>query len=124
MVRLFQYGVQDALSNSAATHNQLTMNIPYTGLLVLRAKGSPPDKATFTINSPGGKLSYEVPVVCMADYLLEDLFEKKLYFLLPFYIFNIENDLSGYETGQQDIADLEDMFIRMIKRLEAIPDVG
>ena len=34
----------------------------------------------------GGTVSYDVPVMKMSDYSADDIFRKKLYILIPFYI--------------------------------------
>ncbi len=39
-----------------------------------------------TIKTPGGEVSYKVPVIKM-EYSIDEIFEKKLLFLIPFYIY-------------------------------------
>ena len=92
------------------------------GLLILRAKGNPPDKVSIVVESPGGEFSYSCPVICMSDYSVDDLFVQKLFFLLPFYIFNFENKLYGYESGEYDVQELEHTYIEIIDRIRDIDE--
>ena len=45
------------------------------------------------IVTPGGDVSYEIPVVKVQDYGLEEIFEKKLLFLLPYYFLRYKLEL-------------------------------
>ena len=54
-------------------------------------KGAPSEKVTFEVRTPGGSVFYFAPVICEANYSIDDMFEKKLFFLLPFFAFNIED---------------------------------
>ena len=54
--------------------------------------------------TPEGETAYSVPVVKMQSFSLEQIFEKKLFFLLPFYIFNREKELPECD---RDAARLE-----------------
>ena len=54
--------------------------------------------------TPGGSVSYPVKILYESDFSLDTIFEKKLYFLLPFYIFNYEKQL---KTINDDDAELE-----------------
>ena len=44
------------------------------------------------INTPGGSVNFDVPVMKINSYSLGQIFERDLYFLLPFYIFNLEKN--------------------------------
>ena len=117
LVRLFQYSVQTAIDKSTHDHDRIVLEIPYSGLLVLRKRGNPPDSVTFELRTPGGKMEYEAPVICEADYTLEEIFDRKLYFLIPFYIFNIEDRLDAFESGEADMRELQDLLCEIIERL-------
>ena len=43
-------------------------------------------------NTPGGFVSFDVHIIKVNAYSLQQLFDKNLFFLLPFYIFNLEDD--------------------------------
>ena len=51
-----------------------------------------------TIKTPGGEVSYKVPVIKM-EYSIDEIFEKKLLFLIPFYIFIYEKEFPEMENS-------------------------
>lgn len=51
-------------------------------------------------NTPSGQLSYEIAVVKIQNYPLEKIFQKKLLFLIPFYIFTHENNFKIYNENE------------------------
>ena len=117
LVRMFQYDVQTAIDESVYYHDKIILKIPNCGLLILRDRGNPPDKVTFEILTPGGKISYEASVICESDYSIEDMFEKKLYFLLPFFAFNYEHEMSKYEKDEKALQGFIDLLCNLIERL-------
>ena len=91
LIRMFEYGAQIALDDGEVRENVLTVNFPYSAILYLRCGKNTPDKIRVVIRSPAGKLDYEIAVVKLNSYSLEEIFNKKLLFLIPFYIFTHES---------------------------------
>ena len=83
VIRLFEYDSQIALQDSVFTTRELIVNYPHSGILYLRWTDETPGKLRITINTPGGSVGYEVPVMKIADYSVEDVISKDLYFLIP-----------------------------------------
>ena len=117
LVRMFQYAVQAAIDTGEQDHYGIIIRLPRSGLLVLRDKGAPPERVTITLQTPGGEVSYEAPVICEADYTLEDIFSKKLYFLLPFYFFNLEGRMELYERDETAMEEFEEIYCDILERL-------
>ena len=91
--RLWEYDAMDATGHGVALNgNVLRVTLPSTAVLYLRSKRNTPDYMINQIITPEGATSYRIPVLKMASYSLDDLFDKQLYFLLPFYIFNREKE--------------------------------
>ncbi|MBQ8306488.1 MAG: hypothetical protein IJX90_09780, partial [Blautia sp.] len=94
LLRLFEYDAQIALDNDGVLDgNVLTVTFPHTAVLYLRSTPETADRMTIRLVTPEGETAYSVPVVKMQSFSLEQIFEKKLFFLLPFYIFNREKEL-------------------------------
>ncbi len=94
VVRIFEYAVQIAMEHSTYSDNHLTLELPNSGVLYLRKTEKTPEKLVISIRLPeGDEMSYDVPVMALSDYSLEDIISKKLYFLLPFYMFNLEKSM-------------------------------
>ncbi len=57
-------------------------------VLYLRTYKKTPDKMKYVIVTPGGTVQYDVPIMKVQTYSLDDIFEKSLLMLIPFYIFS------------------------------------
>ena len=120
MVRMFQYAVQTAIDGSDYGHESIILSFPHSGLLVLRDKGTPPERVLFEIRTPGGVVSYDAPVICVTDYTVEELFERKLYLLLPFFAFIYEDRMDVYEENAKERKKFFDIYCDIIKNLQQI----
>lgn len=93
-VRLFEYDAQIALDEGEVTEETLTVTFPNTAVLYLRTRKKTPDKMNYVIVTPGGTVQYDIPIMKVQSYSLNDIFEKKLLMLIPFYIFSHEKKFS------------------------------
>ena len=74
---------------------------------------------------PDGKeATYEIPVIRMWDYSLDDIFENKLYMLLPFYIFNYEGKLKSINKSNEKIEQLIEEYKNLVSRLKGENEKG
>ena len=125
IIRIFEYDTQIALKTSSIVNdNALEVNMPTTGILYLRSNSSTPDKMTIKVNAPTGKnISYEIPIMKLRDYDCNSILEKDLYFLIPFYLFNFEDDFAKIEAGDISVTDsfrerFSELYDRLKERLE------
>jgi len=56
----------------------------------------------YVIITPGGTLRYDIPVMKIQMYSLNDIFEKGLLMLIPFYIFSHEKRFLEYDRNGQN----------------------
>ena len=61
----------------------------------------------YVIATPGGIIQYNIPIIKMQDYSLDTIFEKRLFMLIPFYIFSHENRFSEYNRNEQKLKELK-----------------
>jgi hypothetical protein len=99
-IRIFEYDSQLALKDSEIEEAQMVVRFPNTAILYLDSTDSTPDTIKIRIQTNSGEITHEVPTIKVKKYSLEELFEKNLLFLLPFYIFNY----SKYRVGQMEEA--------------------
>ena len=92
MYRIFEYDSQIAMQESFLCQDKLTVKFPNTAVLYLRHNRNTPDFMTVEIIVPGASCSYEVPVMKVQTYSIDEIFKKKLFFLLPFHIFLLVHD--------------------------------
>ena len=125
LLRIFEYDTQIALDNSKVTEDAITVSLPHTAILYLRSSRKTPKKLKISIEVPGGKhVSYYVPVVRMKSYTIEQIFEKKLYMLIPFYIFNFEKELPACDKNEEKLKILESKFQQISDKLIELRDSG
>ena len=92
-LRLFEYGAQIALTMADYSKDESTFIFPHAAVLYLRTENTTPSSIKMRIVTPGGDVSYEIPVVKVQDYGLDEIFEKRLLFLLPYYFLRYQLEL-------------------------------
>ena len=75
-IRLFEYDAQIALDEGEVINQTLTVTFPNTTVLYLRIYRKTPDKMRYVITTPGGSVEYDVPIMKIQEYSLEDIFSK------------------------------------------------
>ena len=118
LVRMFEYGAQVALDEGRLENNVLEVEFPHATVLFLRTTRNTPDKMHIHMTTPGGEVSYDLPVMKVQRYSLEEIFEKKLLFLIPFYIFTHESRLEEYNENPEKLELLKNEFEYIKNRLE------
>ena len=128
ILRVAEYDSTLAFENIKKTGSGVLLEYPNSVIIFLRPDNRIPDYMTITHRGPNGaEMSYKVPAVQIRDYTIDDIFEKKLFILLPFYLFtfannfkNIEND----ETGIQKIVEVLTYINRRLNNLYNINEIG
>ena len=123
-IRLFEYDAQIALDEGEVTEEKITVTFPNTAVLYLRARKKTSDKMKYVIVTPGGTVEYDVPVMKVQAYSLDDIFEKRLLLLIPFYIFSHEKDFPEYNNNSQKLKELEAEYKDILERLDSLERQG
>ena len=123
-IRLFEYDAQIALDEGEATAETLTVTFPHTAVLYLRAYKKTPDKMKYVIITPGGTVQYDVPILKVQAYSLNDIFEKGLLMLIPFYIFSHEKSFPEYNSNKQKLEELKAEYQIILERLDELEQQG
>ncbi len=124
LVRIFEYAAQIALDDGSREGNILKVRFPHSAVLSLRAGKRAPEKMKVQIETPGGVLTYDIPVMKIKSYAKEDIFEKGLLFLIPFYIFTRETKFKEYEEDDEKLAMLVKEYEFIRARLEELERSG
>lgn len=98
----------------------LTVTFPNTAVLYLRTYQNTPDKMKYVIVTPGGTVQYDVPIMKVQAYTLDDIFEKRLLMLIPFYIFSHEKKFSEYNSNVQKLEELKAEYQDILARLDEL----
>ena len=118
LIRIFEYITQEALDSGTINKYKLTVTIPHAAVLFLRSKKSTPHSMNIVINTPGGSVSFDIPIMKVQSYSLQQIFDKILLFLLPFYIFNLEKNFPLYEASEEALENLKKVYVDFMDRLE------
>ena len=118
LIRIFEYDAHIALDAASYDTSSIRVIFPNTGLLLLRGSDKAPDSAQIIIEVPKDTLSYEVPIIKISDFSIDTIFEKSLFLLIPFYIFNYENDLKTINADKSRIESLKKLYTDIINKLD------
>lgn len=124
LIRFFEYDTQIALDEGEIRGNLLTVTLPQSAALFLRCDASTPDNLRIEIVTPGGSVRYAIPVVKSQLYAIDEIFEKKLLFLIPFYIFSHESRFEEYNKDMHKLNTLKMEYADIVCRLERLLDAG
>lgn len=124
LVRVFEYAAQIALDQGELENHILRVEIPRSAILFLRSNGETPDKMKIEMKTPGGVNTFDVPVMKTQRYSIDEIFEKRLLFLIPFYIFTHESRFKEYNLNEDKLEGLKAEYIEIIKRLDSLLENG
>ena len=124
LVRIFEYDSQIALDDAMLRGSTLHVKFPNSAILFLRSTSRTHDHMTIIVEFPDGSFSYEVPVMKVKDYSLEQIFSKRLLFLLPFYIFSHQQHFREYEQDTSKLNSLLEEYKIISQRLDNLVQDG
>lgn len=102
-IRMFEYDWMDAVENISREEDTYVIRLQNSGLLYLRSTGQTPKKFNYKLILPGGvETIYQVPIIRNLDYTLQEIFEKKLYMLLPYYFIRYERLFNKPANAESD----------------------
>ena len=93
-------------------------------MLYLRSRQKIPDKMKYVIVTPGGTVQYDIPIMKVQSYSLDDIFEKRLLMLIPFYIFSHEDSFPDYNSSSQRLENLKSEYREILNRLNGLEEQG
>lgn len=70
--------------------------------------------------TPGGELDYEIPIIKMQKYTLQDIWNKEMYLLIPFYIFTHEANFPKYNEDETELKELVEEFEEICAKMEQL----
>ena len=101
-----------------------TVSFPHSAVMALRHTRKTPDTMHIRVVTPGGEAGYDVPVIKVQQYSLEEIFRRKLLFFLPFYIFSHEKLLPEYESDEAKLRNLTDEYRHILSKLDELQETG
>lgn len=124
LVRIFEYDTQIALDEGEIKGGTLTVTFPHSAALYLRCGPSTPDELKIRMVTPGGDVVYGIPLMKTQKYTVEEIFQKRLLFLIPFHIFSHEKRFGEYERDEKRLGSLKQEYGQIRDRLEGSLERG
>ena len=78
----------------------------------------------YIIITPGGTIQYNVSIMKVQAYSLDDIFEKRLLMLIPFYIFSNEKSFPEYNSNKKKLKELKAEYQVILERLNKLEQIG
>ena len=101
IIRMIEYDFSIALENVTEMKGTKGILFPKSCILYLRQTRNTKEKERLKLHFANGTCAeYNVPIVKVQEYTKEEIFDKKLYVLLPFYIMRYEQNLKEMEQDQ------------------------
>ena len=121
ILRMVEYDFMIALSGSIRNKEWSNMKFPRSCIIYLRSTRNTLSEERMKIEfADGQRITYKVPVLKLKEYSIDEIFEKDLLILLPYYIINYEKELSKIATDEQRTEQLIEVYARIVARLNDV----
>ena len=119
ILRMVEYAFMIALTESRNQLDKRKIKFPIACIIYLRATKNTLTEEQIEIEMADGQIiTYRVPTIRLRDYSIDEIFEKNLLILLPYYIINYEKELSKVAEEKERKENLLSEFIAIVSRLE------
>ena len=118
ILRMVEYDFMIALSGSRQQKDKKKMIFSRSCIIYLRSTKNTLTEEVLEMELPDGQeISYRVPVLKLKDYSIDEIFEKNLLILLPYYIMNYEKDFFKVAEDEEWAQKLVEEYRSVMKRL-------
>ena len=122
--RMAEYDVEIALEHSNIKNTDLIMEFPYSAVLYLNSTKNTPDEMHIYIKSENQNILHTIRIMKLKNYTVDDIFEKKLYLLIPFHIMVYKYKFSLYNKNKAMLFHLQKIYRNIRHRLEILKQDG
>jgi len=124
VLRMVEYDFVLGLLDVRKVKGEYCITMPKSCVIYLRSEGKTPShEQANLIFQDGQKVKYRVPTVKIQDYSLDEIFEKKLYAYLPYYLMRYEKKFASWEKSEAKMTALQQECDQVLTRLaEALAD--
>lgn len=124
LVRLMEYASASSIENSTVEGESIHITIPKSALIYLRHNSNTPDEFQIAYHTPGGDVSWSVPVIKTQLLSIDEIFEHKLFMLIPYYLMVYEKQLTAIEREESRTKALKQECIDIFNRLSKCNESG
>ena len=124
LLRMYQYDSQVAFGDNTLEAGKLTVRYPLSAVLFLRHTRNTPDTMHIYVETSQGRVLQEVRVMKLKNYALGEIFEKRLFLLIPFYILVHENRFKVCDEDEMEREKIIKEYKRIAVYLEEMVKSG
>ena len=118
VIRMIEYDFAVSLETKQIENGRYKIYFPHSCVLYLRGKGRKDTLGMDIIMPDGRVIKYELPAIYIERYTQDVIFQKKLLFLLPFYVIRYEKSREDIEKDPEKLQKLLDEYVTISRRLE------
>lgn len=122
-IRMIEYDFLIALKHAEKAGYEYTIDYPHSCVLYLRYTDHTPDFLVVHMKFPNGVMvDYQTPIIKVGQYGLEEIFRKRLFFFLPYYIMRYEAVLQEIEENEEKLQNLLEEYRHIYQELGVLRD--
>ena len=120
VIRMFEYDVAIAVDEARKTGSPYSIDFPRSAVIFLRHDSATPDTLSLQVTFPDNqKITYQVPVIKMQEYSLDDIARKHLWLLVPYYLMRYESQFDAMEQNKDKLKAMLNNLNEMFAKLKA-----
>ena len=119
VIRMIEYDFAISLESKKIENERYRIYFPHSCVLYLRGKGRSKTIGMDIVMPNGQIIKYDLPAIYVENYTTDVIFQKKLLFLLPFYIMRYEKSRTEIEKDATKLQSLLDEYAAIVKKLKA-----
>ena len=117
-IRMIEYDFAIAIESAQKINRRYRIEFPRSCVIYLRSNKNTPDSLEVEVIFPDGKMHlYKIPTVKMENYTKDNIFEKNLLMLLPFYVMRYEKEAHNFSENPEKMQQLMNEYEEIRQRL-------
>ena len=118
VIRMIEYDFAISLESKKIEKGRYRIYFPHSCVLYLRGKGKSNTIGMDIVMPNGQIIKYDLPAIYVENYTTDVIFQKKLLFLLPFYIMRYEKSREKLEKDPEELRELLQKYEKIAGKLE------
>lgn len=118
VIRMIEYDFAISLESKKIENGRYRIYFPHSCVLYLRGKGRSNTIGMDIVMPNGQIIKYDLPAIYVENYTTDVIFQKKLLFLLPFYIMRYEKSREKLEKNPEELRELLQEYEKIAGKLE------
>lgn len=118
VIRMIEYDFAISLESKKIENGRYRIYFPHSCVLYLRGKGRSNTIGMDIVMPNGQIIKYDLPAIYVENYTTDVIFQKKLLFLLPFYIMRYEKSREKLDKNPEELRELLQEYEKIAGKLE------